>query len=340
MVGIADILRRSTAVLILLIAGTASAQGVLDLYGEENAGTAGAQFLRIPAGARAVGLAQAAVAGADDASGAYWNPASVIRTERDHNLFAGHTEYAADIGIEHSAYQWRRQNFGFAVTAAMLRSGDIPRTTEFYQEGTGDFFSADMYVLGLTVARAMTDRFSIGMTAKYYQENLDEFVVRSALLDLGILYYVGVGDLRVGFAVRNFGPDLTPGGTPPDLGEGFNTPGSFQGFSAPTSGSFGTAYTWTLSERIRLMTAADFHHPTDYSETFRFGGELDIDRLLFLRAGRETNRVEGGLSAGFGVGLDRGGWDVRMDYAMRDMGAFGTVHMVSVDLAPPARRTR
>ena len=57
----------------------------------------------------------------------------------------------------------------------MLRSGDILRTTEWHMEGTGDTSTPNQYTLGFSLARAMTDRFSIGMTAKYYQENLDEW---------------------------------------------------------------------------------------------------------------------------------------------------------------------
>jgi len=347
MVGRKSSVPRALTVLLLVLAGTlilgfaeSKAQGILDLYGEENVGTAGAQFLRIPAGARAAAMAQSAVASATDGSSLFWNPAAVLRTPERRNLFFGHTEYAADIGIEHAAYHWRKQNFGFGISAGMLRSGDIERTTELHQEGTGETFRADMYVLGLTVARAMTDRFSIGLTAKYYQENLDEFEIRAPLMDLGVLYFVGIGDLRVGFAVRNFGQDLKPGGSPPAIGGDYNEAQDFQSFSAPTSGSFGTAYTWGLSERMTLETTCDFHHPTDYSESFRFGGELGLGGQLFLRAGHETNRDEGGFSAGFGVGTEHDHWRLRADYAMRDMGAFGTIHMFSVDVSPVMRRMR
>ena len=341
MVGPRDTAPRALLVLILVLAGSlilglaeARAQGILDLYGEENVGTAGAQFLRIPAGARAAGLGQAAVAGSTDGACIFWNPAAILRTADRRSLFFGHTEYAAGIGIEHAAYHVRHQNFAFGLSAGMLRSGEIPRTTEFYQEGTGTTFHADMYVLGLTVARAMTDRFSIGLTAKYYQENLDEFEIRAPLMDLGVLYFVGLGDLRIGFSVRNFGPDLKPGGTPPPIGDDYSEIRDFQSFSAPTSGSFGTAYTWGLSEKIKLVTNADFHHPTDYSESFRLGGELSLADQLFLRVGRETNRDEGGFSAGFGVGTERDHWRLRLDYAVRDMGAFGTIHMFSLDVSP------
>ena len=319
-------------------AGAARANGILGLYGDENVGTAAAQFLSIPVGARGVGLGQAYVASATDGASIFWNPAGVLRTPGRRNFFLSHVEYTAGIDIDHLAYHWRGQNFGYGVMAGILRSGDIPRTDELHAEGTGATFRADQYYLGFTLARAMTDRFSIGGTAKYYQENLDEFEIRALLMDLGILYFIGLGDLRVGFAVRNFGPDLSPGGTPPALPEGYRQVSSFQSFPAPTAGSFGVAYTLGLAERVSLLTAADFNHPSDYSESFRLGGELGLDRRLFLRAGYETNREEGGFAAGFGVQVARERLDLRLDYAYSDLGTFGTIHHLSVDLAPLGRR--
>lgn len=325
------------AVLLLSsgLAGTAVAQrDILSLYGGENRGSAGAQFLRLPVGARGIALGQAYTASATDGSALFWNPAGVMRTPARRNFFLSHTEYAAGIDLDHVSAHWRGQNFGFGVLAGMLRSGEIPRTTELHQEGTGQTFRADQYFLGLTLARAMTDRFSIGGTVKYYQENLDDFEARALLMDLGILYFVGYGDLRVGFAVRNFGPDLAPGGSPPALPAGYQQTGEFQSFPAPTSGSFGVAHTLALASRIGLLFAADFNHPSDYSESFRLGGELGLDERLFLRGGFETNRDEGGFAAGFGVKTGMDGFDLRLDYALRDMGSFGTMHHVSVDISP------
>jgi hypothetical protein len=327
---------RTLAAMLLLsaLAGSARAGDVLEFYGDENVGTAGAQFLRLPVGARAVGLGRAYVACAVDGPAAFWNPAGLMRTPGLSNLFFSHVAYAADIDLEYASCSWRRQNFGFALSGSMLRSGEIPRTDEFHQEGTGDTFNANQFVLSASVAKAMTDRFSLGGTAKIYQENLDEFEVRGLLMDLGVLYYTGLGDMRVGFAVRNFGPDLRPGGRPPPLGPGYATPLEFQSFQAPTSGSFGLAYTWRLGSATTLLTTSDFHHPTDASESFRAGAELGLAERLLLRGGFETNRVEGGLGAGFGVNLARDQWRIRLDYAVSDMGAFGTIHHLSIDLSP------
>ena len=311
---------------------------IIRLYGDENVGTAGAQFLRIPVGARAVALGKAFSAAATDGSALFWNPAGVMRTPGRVNYFAGHCVYTADIDLDYLSVHTRRQDFGFGLVMGALRSGDILRTDEYHQEGTGQYFNANQFFLGGTVARAMTDRFSIGGTLKYYQENLDQYQIKAMLADLGILYLVGWNDLRVGFSVRNFGSDLKPSGSPPALPDGYTPAPEFQSFPAPTVGAFGVANTWNLSPNLGLLTTADFNHPSDYKESFRFGSELGLKKMLFLRAGYETSRAEGGLAAGFGLQLERKQFLVRIDYAVSDLGSFGTIHHISVDLSPLHQR--
>ncbi len=316
----------------------AAASDLISLFGEENAGTAGAQFLRIPAGARAVALGKAYVAVATDGSALFWNPAGIMRTPGRKNFFASHAEYAAGIDLDYASFHMRGQNFGYGLSFGVLRSGDILRTTELHQQGTDQYFHANQFFVAASLARAMTDRFSIGGSLKFYQENLDEYRINALMADLGILYFVGVGDMRVGFAVRNFGSDLKTGGTPPTLADGWQPAEEFQRFPAPTVGSFGAAKTWTLSRRLDLLTSADFNHPSDNRESFRMGGELGMNRMLFLRTGYETSRDEGGFAAGFGLQLERKQFLLRIDYAYADMGSFGSMHYISVDLSPLARR--
>lgn len=326
---------------LALLLGTAApvaASDLIRLFGDENAGTASAQFLRIPVGARAVALGQAYSAVATDGASIFWNPAGLMRTPGRSNWFATHVAWAADIDLDYAAYHRRGQNFAHGLMFGALRSGDILRTDELHQEGTGQYFNANQFFVGGSLARAMTDRFSIGLTVKFFQENLDQYQMRALLADMGILYYVGVGDLRIGFSVRNFGGDMSPGGTPPAAPDGYVASPEFQAFPAPTVGAFGVANTWNLSPKIALMTTADFSHPSDYSESFRMGGELGLRHQLFLRAGYETNRPEGGLAAGFGLQVERHQMRIRVDYAYSDMGSFGGVHHFSLDLSPLWRR--
>ncbi len=324
--------------LSFILGGPALAGDILRLYGEDNVGTASGQFLRIPVGARGVAMGKAYVACATDGAAVFWNPAGIMRTPGRTNYFASHSVYAADIDLDYLSWHHRKQSFGFGLTMGSLRSGDILRTDEFHQEGTGQYFNANQFFVGASLARAMTDRFSLGITLKYYQENLDEFQTKSILADLGILYFVGLGDMRIGFSIRNFGGDMKPGGTPPTLPDGFTPSGEFQSFPAPTVGTFGAARTWQMSRKLTVLTTADFNHPSDFKESFRFGSEVGVNQILFLRAGYETSRQEGGFAAGFGLQLKRKQFLVRVDYAYSDQGSFGTIHHISVDLSPLFQR--
>ncbi|MDX2474657.1 MAG: PorV/PorQ family protein [Candidatus Krumholzibacteria bacterium] len=321
-----------------MMAAPSRAAEFIRLFGEENVGTAGAQFLRVPVGARAVAMGKAYSALASDGATLFWNPAGIMRTPGRKNFFFSHTEYTAGIAMEHLSYHQRGQNFGYGLSAGVLRSGDILRTDELHQEGTGQFFNANQFYLGASVARAMTDRFSIGGTVKYFQENLDEYQTKAIFADLGILYFVGLGDTRIGFSVRNFGNDMQPVGTPAALSDGYVAANDFQSFAAPTVGQFGAARTWQLSQKMGFLTSVDFAHPSDYKESFRMGGELSLNKILFLRVGYETSRAEGGFATGFGVELKRKQMLLKVDYAYSDLGSFGTIHHISIDLSPLARR--
>jgi hypothetical protein len=145
-----------------VIPTAAGAGDLIRLYGEENVGTAGAQFLRIPVGARAVAMAKAYSSLATDGSTAFWNPAGLVRTPGRKNFFFSHSEYTAGIDLDYLSVHMRGQNYGYALSMGVLRSGDILRTDELHQEGTGLYFNANQFFAGASLARAMTDRFSAG----------------------------------------------------------------------------------------------------------------------------------------------------------------------------------
>ena len=153
------------------------------------------------------------------------------------------------------------------------------------------------------------------------------------LFDLGILYLVGVNDLRVGFAVRNFGPDLRPGGDPP-VREGYAQQGEFQAFRRRHRGCVRRG----LHLGLRRPRAPADDHRLQPSERrpreLPHGRELDLLGKLFVRGGWETGRDAGGVSAGFGLQLKRKQMLWRIDYGYRDMGAFGDMHFVSLELSP------
>lgn len=316
--------------LLLLLAPAHGRAGLIAFFGDERAGTSGGQFLRLPAGARGIAMGRGMAAAIEGAASPFWNPAGMSLMEGDQRLFVSHTDYAAEIDIEHLSYVRRMRAWQLGVSAGVLRSGDIVRTTELHPTGDGFTFEANQFLVGLSLGRMMTDRFTFAGTVKFLQENLDEFENRGVFLDLGAMYFVGFHQARVGFTVRNFGSDLRLNGTPPEAAE---VGGEWQAFSAPTVAIFGFAYDFGLGAVGRRLTVTmDFNHPSDDVESLIGGAELAAWDRLFLRGGYQNNLPSGGLSAGFGLRLLEGARTLRVDYAYDDRGTLGGMHVVSLEL--------
>ena len=113
------------------IAIPSGAAELVGLYGEENTGTSGGQFLRIPVGARSVALAKAFTALATDGSAPYWNAAGIVRTPGRTNFFASHSQYTADIGMDYLAVHHREH--GDVRAAGLLKEEDDLLTVDDLQ---------------------------------------------------------------------------------------------------------------------------------------------------------------------------------------------------------------
>jgi hypothetical protein len=74
--------------------------------------------------------------------------------------------------------------------------------------GTGRMVSAGDLLIGVAAARRFTDKLTIGLQLKYVRESLDNDVVSNVLFDVGSIYYTGFHNLRLGFALQHFGPDM------------------------------------------------------------------------------------------------------------------------------------
>jgi hypothetical protein len=320
--------RRSLLILwlLLLFASPATAGQLITLYGGERAGTSGGQFLRVPFGARGIAMGSGMSAAADGASSVFWNPAAMITVEGSNQLLVSHTAYAADMNVDHIAYVRKIGVWRLGLMGGVLRSGDILRTSELHPTGQGFTFTANQFVGSVSLGRQMTDRFTVAATAKFLQENLDEFKNEGVFLDLGALYYIGFHTARVGFTVQNFGSDLKlTGSPPPEAGT------DWQSFAAPTIAVFGAAYDFGRGDHRRLTLCFDFRHPSDEQESVIFGGEAALLDHLALRGGWRSNVDQGGISAGFGLHLEKNGLLLRVGYAYDDRGAFGGLHTVTVE---------
>ena len=169
-------------------------------------GTTAAQFLKIAAGARPIGMGDTYTALSTDILAVYWNPAGLSRIVGNGEAIFNHAEWLAETDYDLAAFSLNMSNFGtvgisvisFRTPEELVRTIDSP-------EGTGQRWDANMISLAVSYAINLTDRFSIGLTGKFIQEKIFNVSSKGGAVDLGILYNTPVKNLVLGAAVTNFG---------------------------------------------------------------------------------------------------------------------------------------
>jgi hypothetical protein len=300
--------------------------------GGQRVGTAAGTFLKIGVGARPVAMGEAFVAVANDPSTIYWNPAGLAGLQRKEVTFS-HTEWPADVNYEFAAAVLPVAKLGgsLGIQLGALYT-DIDETDELHPYGTGRTFTYTDFVGGISYARRFTDKLLIGLTGKYVHENLGLDVggstMNNFLVDIGSIYYVGYGSLRVGVALANFGPDFKPGGA-------YYSPYTsevreYDSFNPPTQFRFGLAWEPVDNPQFRLTTAAELTQPGDNQQAIKGGLEGTFRGVLSLRGGYNFNADELKWSAGAGALADLGTRRCTADYAYSDGGLLGPIHRLSL----------
>jgi hypothetical protein len=327
---------RSAAVLALavlaalaLAAGPARAQLSL---GGQRAGTTSGQFLKIGVGARATGLGESFVAVANDPSAIYWNPAGLASLQRQ-EVAISHVGWPGDVNYEHATWVIPSRRFGgsFAMQFGVL-STTMDETSELSPFGTGRTFLYSDMVAGLAYARRWTDKLLVGAGIKYVREDLGSDVggptTSSMLFDLGSIFYLGYGSVRIATSLTNFGSQLRPSGNyvSPYTGE----VRSYDGFDPPIIFRYGLAFEPIENNQQRLTTAIEFNQPADNSLRSKAGVEWMWQRTFALRTGYNFNADELKFSAGAGFLTRLGNTQSTIDYAYTDGGSLGAINRVSL----------
>jgi hypothetical protein len=316
----------------------ASAQ-LIPAFGNDRAGTAGFQFLKIPVDPRSAALGETVAASAVDASALYWNPALAAQVDGTQIGFS-HTEYWADVRLHYLAgiYHFRRLGMTIGASLQALNSGDMDVTTEFQQTGTGETFRFIDVAAGLTVSQQLTDLFSYGVTAKWVHESVAGLQANTAVIDLGIFYRVGDTGAQMAVVIRNFGFDGSLKGSLDRQilgGNGSQTETNFESMTPPTTFSLGLTYDVFRDHAAnRLLISGQLNNPNDNSENLNIGTEYIWNNTLALRAGYRfgvENYNIPSLGAGF-IAPDISGVTVRLDYGFNHLDLLGAVHRVGINL--------
>ncbi len=309
-------------------------------------GTTAAQFLKIGAGARPIGMGGAYSALATDILAIYWNPAGLSRVTGNGEAIFNHANWLAETDYDFAAFSINVPtvgSFGFHIIS--FQTPEQPVRTYEHPEGTGQQWHASMIALGLTFARNLTDRFSIGFTGKYVQETIFNVTARGAAFDIGILYRTPIKSLTLGAAVFNFGSPMKLDGRDlffnedplPQQGPVDAVPAKFrtESYDMPLNLRFGLAWQAIRNDNIQVVAAVDGNQPNDNTEHINSGIEVGFQNVIFLRAGYKAlflENSEQGFTFGAGLKYDVVGTNLKFDFGWADYGRLENVKFISLSI--------
>jgi long-subunit fatty acid transport protein len=282
-------------------------------------GTFGGQELKIGVSARATAMGSAFTGLADDATAVFWNPGGLVNV-KGNEVSLNHVQWAADTKLSTAILAFNPRSipgtFAFSVRSFWM-DPQLVRTA-YVPEGTGETFDAGTTTFGLSYGRFFTDKFSAGFTMNYLHMGLAETAVNTGAFDFGIMYRIGVKDLKLGMVIQNLGGKFT-----------FDERES----KLPVTFKVGVSFNAFKNETQRLTPAIEFQHPSDNLERANVGMEYALNKMFFARAGYHVNYDTDGLAFGFGAALPTGNSTaIQADYSAVDMKALGYVHRFTVSV--------
>ncbi len=323
-------MKRTFIILLILIPLVTAKAQVFPTLGGQRAGISTAQFLKIGVGGRATAMGDAFVAISDDVSSLYWNPAGLVLSKKNEIIFS-HNTWVVDIYHDFFGASYHlSSNDAVGISLTSLHMEDMKVTTEVNPFGTGEYFSFGDFALSATYSRKMTDQFSFGATIRYFEETLDKLKMRGILVDLGTLYWTGLGSTRFAVTISNFGNELAPDGEV--ILFGGRKQDNWQSFSPPTMFRIGFAFEPYETEDHRVTTSIQLNHPNDNSENISTGFEYSWNKLFFLRGGYKINVEEQDLSVGAGFNVDLDIAKITLDYSFVNFERLGSAHRFSIML--------
>jgi hypothetical protein len=314
----------------------------------QKVGSTSMQFLHVMPCARGTAMGDAYSVIASGAEAVYWNPSGVALARGNEfsstyidwifDAQQGTLSYATTIGdIGAIGLQVQYVDYGeFEET-----SNDLPYIKNPDEPGmTGQTFHPFSYLVGATYARSLTDRFSVGLTAKYAHESLfngqsvlaqvSQGVYENVqtwagvmLFDFGVRYDAGFHTVQLAAAVQNFGSNVTYAkeSNPVPLLFRFGIAGDLLGKDA------------LLVEREgqRLTVAFDLFQPNDYAQQAHLGLEYEFADAFALRAGYKFNYDNESFTFGVGFKQTLGSTRFSLDYSYGSVGTLlGAVQRITL----------
>ncbi len=314
---------------------------------QSKVGTTAVPFLGISVGPRATAMGGAFTAMCNDATALYYNPGSIAQMENSQFL-ACHTGWLVNTSLNWIGFVFKLDpSNAIGIHITHLDYGEEDVTTVDEPEGTGEKWTALDFAAGLSYARNLTDRFSIGGSVKYVQQRLWNESASAFAMDVGLLFVTDFNNMKLGMSISNFGTDMHMDGK--DLLKRIDLDPKVLGNNETIVSKLKTE-NWPLPLFFRVGVAMDLMHlgtnritiaidalrPSDNTEIINAGGEIALGNRVFLRGGYKSlfrERSEEGLTLGCGVNLSMGNaitWV--FDYTYADFGLFQDIQMMAIGI--------
>jgi hypothetical protein len=282
----------------------------------------GAAFLKIEAGARAIGMGSAFTAMADDASALFWNPAGIARLQRP-QLLAMHSEWVAEMNHGFMGYGHPFGQNAVGIAFSYLAQGRFQGRGD-NREREADFSAADQ--VAMVSFSHLFGNASVGTNLKFLRQQIASEDAQGMAVDLGTLLPLGASPFSMGLTVQNLGPRMQF---------------SSDAYNLPLTLSGGLAYRPTSHLAIAVdVRQRVYTHETNVSlgTEFLAFGPLSfrtgyLSQLASLSPGEQRSASKGlslekinGFSAGLGIKFLR----YSIDYAVVPYAELGNAQQISL----------
>jgi hypothetical protein len=302
------------------------------LYSFPKVGTTSFQFLEVLTSARGSALGNAFCSMVDNSEAEFYNPAGLTGINNI-DLSVGYVNWFLDAAQYSFAAGYYLDGYGVLGFQAMFTDVGVIEETRvdalgFQADGsynglTGRTFRPNSIVFGVSFARDLTDRLSLGVTAKFVHENLVYKSASVLAFDGGLLFKTGFRNIVIDATIRHFGQQVKY------IDEAFPLPQTF---------TIGVS-SFLLSDKDPLIAQSDQHsvrlayemvQPRDYDQQHSIGMEYSFENMFFLRGGYQFNTDEQSWSVGMGLQYD----GLRVDYSYNDFGQYlDAVHRITIGYA-------
>jgi len=289
-----------------------SLQGILFADDNDKVGSVAFKFLNIQTDARTAALGGTA-AQASGAGAMFSNPAGLAGSSM--GLSAGMSQWLVETSIMSVGIAMPIAGgvIGLGVVSVdygdMMRSGWGEESGQFiFQPNQNGAFTAADMSLQLSYGMNLTDKFSIGGSAKRISQSIDDVNISGMAFDIGMQFNTGYRGIQMGAVISNFGPDV-------------ESQADFPSMSLPMTFSFGV-----IGEAMPGLNAGlNVLKQADMAQQYIVNAEYNVS-IASLRFSYNINDDQAPMSMGGGVNV--AGADIGVSMTSHD--ALDSVMRISV----------